>query len=167
MKAFGITVTDSDPSWAAILKGPLASGDEDRTFYRVRGRLHTGLLILAASLTLILPFLRPREVIQAPPKYQTGLELIFPGTARVWGFLGGIFLALACYFSSALWPPAWTRSYLYYTYSGSNLSQFPIPFELKPIGRTEIFSPIPSFWWLVALLAVNAAVVLLWKWRKK
>jgi tetratricopeptide (TPR) repeat protein len=166
MSAVGIQMAEPTLRWTSILAGPLSSGAEAPSD-RSRGRLQAGILVVAAAVALIMFFIRPREVLKAPPNYQTLRELLFPGTSRAWGVLGGIVLGLACYFSSALWPPAWTRSYLFYNYSSSNLSQFPIPFELRPAGRAEVFSPTPSFWWLVALLAVNAAVVLLWKWRRK
>lgn len=151
--------------WTSILNGPLNNSEVDN-FNRPEGRLRSGFLIFLAAGALILIFVRPREVQVAPPKYQVILELLFPGTARIWGALGGILLGVACYFSSALWPLRWTRFYIYYSFA-SNVRRFPLPLGSIKEGVEAISSPVPSFWWLVVLLAVNAAVVLLWKWRRK
>lgn len=164
-KAFG--TREVPVSWASILRGPLSAAEEIEGFYGIRGRLHTGLLIFVAAAAVIMLFIRPREVFQAPPRYQPLLELLFPGTSRAWGFLGGVVLTLACYFSSALWPVRWKNFYREFTYGAGIFGQFPLPFELRPTGQTTVFNPIPSLWWLLALLAMNAAVVLLWKWRRK
>jgi len=164
LKAYGIR--EDSVGWATVLRGPLEKDDDVNKFFRPRGRMRAGVLIFLATGALILVFMHPREVLLAPPRRQIVLELLFPGTARMWGALGGIVLVAACYASSALWPPGWTRMYSYMNY-GTSFRRFPLPFSVTMGGAPAFLSPIPSFWWLAALLMLNAGVVLLWKWRRK
>jgi tetratricopeptide (TPR) repeat protein len=164
LKAFGIR--ESSVDWARVLAGPLENDGAVNNFFRPSGRLRAGVLIFFAAGALVLLFLRPRELTLAPPRYQVIPELLFPGTARLWGLAGGILLGAACYFSSALWPAVWSRFYSYMNYS-SSFRRFPLPFSVTRGGAPELFSPIPSFRWFLALMALNAAVVLFWKWRRK
>jgi tetratricopeptide (TPR) repeat protein len=164
LKAYGIRESGLD--WPTVLKGPLEQDDEVNNFFQPSGRLRAGHLIFLAAGALILVFVRPREVLVSPPKLQWVSELIFPGTARVWGVFGGLLLGAACYASSALWPPGWSRLYSYMNF-GNSFRRFPLPFSITRGQGAEFLSPIPSFWWLAALLTVNAAVVLFWKWRRK
>lgn len=164
LKAYGIR--ENSVEWATVLKGPLEKDDDVNNFLRPSGRMRAGLLIFLAAGALILVFIRPREVVLAPPRRQVILELLFPGTARPWGVLGGVLLGMACYCSSALWPPGWARLYSYMNY-GASFRRFPLPLSIIGGGAAESLSPIPSFWWFVALMTLNAAVVLFWKWRRK
>ena len=164
LKAFGIK--ENTLSWTTVLKGPLDSDESLKNFVRPSMRVRNGLLILLAAGALVLPFIRPREVLLAPPRYQRVLELLFPGTARVWGVFGGLLLGATCYASSAVWPPMWSRLFSYMSFSRSFLL-FPLPFNVTRRAAAEFSSPIPRFWWFLALLALNAVVVLLWKSRRK
>lgn len=164
LKAYGIR--EDSFGWATVMSGPLEKDDDVNRFFRPRGRMRAGVLIFLATGALILVFVRPREVLLAPPRRQIVLELLFPGTARIWGTLGGSALLAACYASSALWPPGWTRMYSYMNY-GTSFRRFPLPFSITMGGAPAFLSPIPSFWWLVGLMTLNAGVVLLWKWRRK
>jgi tetratricopeptide (TPR) repeat protein len=164
LRTYGIR--ENTIEWVTALKGPLGQDDEVNNFFRPSGRLRAGVLIFLTAGALVLIFIRPREVLLAPSKYQVFLELLFPGTARNWGALGGILLGAACYFSFALWPAAWARPYSYANF-GTNFRRFPLPADITGSAVSEFLSPIPPFWWIVGLMTLNAAVVLFWKWRRK
>jgi tetratricopeptide (TPR) repeat protein len=164
LKAFGLR--EDYWNWTEILKGPLEKGELASNGNAARWRMQEGLLIFLAAGALVVPFFRAREVLVAPPRYQRVLELLFPGTSRFWGVFGGLVLCAACYTSSALWPPVWTRLYSYMNYSGS-FRRFPLPPGIVGGSMAEFFSPIPSYRWFLALMALNAVLVLFWNWRRK
>ncbi len=164
-KVYGIQ--EGGPSLAATAKGPLGFQPDDDMDFVYRGRTAKGLLIFGVCGGLVLLCLRPREVFSPPPRYQAILDLLIPGTARVWNVFGGLLLGATCMASSKIWPVRWARMYSFYSYSG-DYRRFPLPWSMIFSNNVRAFeSPIPSFRWFAGLFMLNVAVVLFWKWKTK
>ena len=149
------------PEFAAIAAGPIRSIDGRRNFFRTQIPWRAGMLVLATFGSAFSLLFRPREVLKNPPRYQTALELLFPGTAKFWSVAGGILLGLTGCLAAPFWPRNW--SFAFYT-GFFSLRQFPIALEPRVVFGIDRSGRLP-FWWIIPVLALNAAAVLFWKWK--
>jgi tetratricopeptide (TPR) repeat protein len=154
--------------WPNSIRGPLIQADTSgfNFYFEERSRLQPAALIFCGAGALILVFMRPREVVQPPHRMQVIFELLFPGTARVWSALAPLVLVFAGYCSAALWPVRWKELYISFSFGGPGQSLIPPPGARMEFGPEQT-NPIPPLSWLITVFAVNAAVVLFWKWRQK
>jgi tetratricopeptide (TPR) repeat protein len=122
-----------------------------------------GLIIVLLLLAVIISALRPvRDVTQAAPRYQIIVELLLPGTAAEWRYLGGIALT-AWAWASFQWFLIATQSRVrFLPYSGiPNIRRaFGIPvgsFYGYTLGTPTSYAPFLGI--IVFLYVVNAALI--------
>lgn len=88
------------------LAGPLADWNSFGGVFFVSGMgsanapaadIFTGLVLAVFVLAFALLFIPSRPVTEAPPRAFAILEVLFPGLARAWSFLGGLVIVAWCY----------------------------------------------------------------------